>query len=56
MGSPQFAKLLMEKALVAVPPGIGFGPSGEGLVRFSFIENEHRARQAARNIGALLRG
>jgi len=56
MGSLEFAKLLMEKALVAVSPGIGFGPLGEGHVRFSFIENEHRTRQAARNIGALLRG
>ena len=56
MGSLEFAKLLMEKALVAVSPGIGFGPMGEGHVRFSFIENEHRTRQAARNIGQLLRG
>jgi alanine-synthesizing transaminase len=56
MGSLEFAKLLMEKALVAVSPGIGFGPLGEGHVRFSFIENEHRTRQAARNIGQLLRG
>jgi alanine-synthesizing transaminase len=56
LGSLDFAKLLMEKALVAVSPGIGFGPMGEGHVRFSFIENEHRTRQAARNIGQLLRG
>jgi alanine-synthesizing transaminase len=56
LGSLEFAKLLMEKALVAVSPGIGFGPLGEGHVRFSFIENEHRTRQAARNIGQLLRG
>ena len=55
-GSLEFAKLLMEKALVAVSPGIGFGPLGEGHVRFSFIENEHRTRQAARSIGQLLRG
>jgi alanine-synthesizing transaminase len=56
LGSLEFAKLLMEKALVAVSPGVGFGPLGEGHVRFSFIENEHRTRQAARNIGQLLRG
>ncbi len=56
MGSLEFAKLLMEKALVAVSPGTGFGPLGEGHVRFSLIENEHRTRQAARNIGQLLRG
>ncbi|HEY3839190.1 MAG TPA: aminotransferase class I/II-fold pyridoxal phosphate-dependent enzyme [Bryobacteraceae bacterium] len=56
LGSLEFAKLLMEKALVAVSPGTGFGPLGEGHVRFSLIENEHRTRQAARNIGQLLRG
>jgi alanine-synthesizing transaminase len=56
MGSLEFAKLLMEKALVAVSPGIGFGPMGEGFVRFGLIENEHRIRQAARNIAAMLRG
>ena len=56
MGSLEFAKLLMEKALVAVSPGAGFGPLGEGHVRFSLIENEHRTRQAARSIGQLLRG
>jgi alanine-synthesizing transaminase len=55
LGSLEFAKMLMEKALVAVSPGMGFGPLGEGFVRFSFIENEHRIRQAARNIGQLLR-
>jgi alanine-synthesizing transaminase len=54
MGSLEFSKQLMEKALVAVSPGIGFGPLGEGHVRFSFIENEHRTRQAARNIGQML--
>jgi len=55
MGSLEFAKMLMEKALVAVSPGTGFGPLGEGHVRFSLIENEHRTRQAARSIGQLLR-
>ena len=38
----------MEKALVAVSPGIGFGPMGEGYVRFALIENEQRIRQACR--------
>jgi alanine-synthesizing transaminase len=56
MGSLEFSKMLMEKALVAVSPGTGFGPLGEGHVRFSLIENEHRTRQAARSIGQLLRG
>jgi alanine-synthesizing transaminase len=55
MGSLEFAKLMMSKALVAVSPGIGFGPMGEGYVRFGLIENEHRLRQAARGIGVLLK-
>jgi alanine-synthesizing transaminase len=53
-GSLEFSKLLMQKALVAVSPGIGFGPMGEGFVRFAFIENEHRLRQATRSIQRLL--
>jgi alanine-synthesizing transaminase len=55
IGSLEFAKLMMEKALVAVSPGIGFGPMGEGFVRFSFVENEQRIRQATRSIGHFLR-
>jgi alanine-synthesizing transaminase len=39
---------------VAVSPGIGFGPLGEGFVRFSLIENGHRTRQATKNIGHFL--
>lgn len=54
-GSLEFSKLLMEKALVAVSPGIGFGPMGEGHVRFALVENEHRIRQATRSIGQFLR-
>jgi alanine-synthesizing transaminase len=54
-GSLEFSKLLMEKALVAVSPGVGFGPMGEGFVRFALIENEHRTRQATRSIGQFLR-
>ena len=54
-GSLAFAKLVLEKALVAVSPGIGFGPSGEGYVRFALVENEHRTRQATRGIKKLLR-
>ena len=50
LGSLEFSKLLMEKALVAVSPGVGFGPMGEGFVRFALIENEHRTRQATRSI------
>jgi alanine-synthesizing transaminase len=55
-GSLEFAKQLMEKALVAVSPGIGFGPHGEGHVRFALVENEHRIRQATRSIRQFLRG
>jgi alanine-synthesizing transaminase len=50
MPSLEFAKLLMKEAYVAVSPGIGFGPMGEGFVRFSLIENNHRTRQAIKNI------
>ncbi len=55
IGSLEFSKLLLEKALVAVSPGIGFGPLGEGHVRFALVENEQRIRQAARSIRKLLR-
>jgi alanine-synthesizing transaminase len=54
-GSLEFAKMMMEKALVAVSPGIGFGPMGEGHVRFGLIENEHRLRQAAKNIQKMMK-
>lgn len=53
--SLDFAKMLLEKALVAVSPGIGFGPAGEGHVRFALIENHHRTRQALRSIRQFLR-
>ncbi|HKD05233.1 MAG TPA: aminotransferase class I/II-fold pyridoxal phosphate-dependent enzyme [Bryobacteraceae bacterium] len=55
LGSLEFSKLLMEQALVAVSPGVGFGPMGEGFVRFALVENEQRIRQATRAIGAFLR-
>jgi len=53
-GSLEFSKLLLEKALTAVSPGIGFGPLGEGHVRFALIENHHRTRQAMRNVKKFL--
>jgi alanine-synthesizing transaminase len=56
LGSLEFSKLLLEKALVAVSPGTGFGPLGEGFVRFALVENEHRIRQATRAIGKMLKG
>jgi alanine-synthesizing transaminase len=55
LGSLEFSKLLLEKARVAVSPGVGFGPLGEGFVRFAFVENEQRIRQATRAIGAFLK-
>jgi alanine-synthesizing transaminase len=54
-GSLEFAKQLLEKAQVAVSPGVGFGPLGEGHVRFALIENEQRIRQATRSIGQFLK-
>jgi alanine-synthesizing transaminase len=54
MGAVDFAKLLVEKAEVAVSPGTGFGERGEGFVRIALVENEQRIRQAARNIRRFL--
>jgi alanine-synthesizing transaminase len=50
LGSLEFAKLLVRDAKVAVSPGVGFGPGGEGFVRFALVENEHRIGQAVRGI------
>jgi len=46
--------LLIEKAEIAVAPGIGFGEHGEGFVRIALVENEQRIRQAARNLRRFL--
>jgi alanine-synthesizing transaminase len=54
LGSLEFSKLLIEKADVAVAPGIGFGEHGDGYVRIALVENEQRIRQAARNIRKFL--
>ncbi|KPJ65637.1 MAG: glutamate-pyruvate aminotransferase [Syntrophobacter sp. DG_60] len=50
LGSVEFSKMLIEKARVAVSPGIGFGEYGEGYVRFALVENPHRIRQAIRGL------
>jgi alanine-synthesizing transaminase len=55
MGSLEFSKKLLEEAKVAVSPGVGFGEGGEGYVRFGLIENEHRTRQAIRNIKRMIK-
>ena len=54
LGSVEFSKLLIEKADVAVAPGLGFGEHGEGFVRIAMVENEQRIRQAARNVRRFL--
>jgi alanine-synthesizing transaminase len=48
LGSLEFSKLLLSEAQVAVSPGIGFGRSGDGFVRFALVENDERIRQAVR--------
>jgi alanine-synthesizing transaminase len=54
LGSLEFSKLLVEKAEVAVSPGVAFGEYGEGYVRIALVENEQRIRQAARNVRRFL--
>ena len=54
LGSVEFSKLLIEKADVAVAPGIGFGEHGDDYVRIALVENEQRIRQAARNLRRFL--
>ena len=54
-GSMEFGIRLMEEANVAVAPGIGFGEEGEGYLRLALVENEHRIRQALRQMGKALR-
>ena len=55
MGSIEFAKFLVAEAEVAVSPGVGFGPGGEGYIRFALIENEQRIAQATRNLRGVLK-
>jgi len=53
-GAMAFAAELLEKSGAAVAPGVGFGPRGEGFVRFSLIEPDDRVRQACAEIGRFL--
>lgn len=53
-GSLEFTKMLLEKAKVAVSPGIGFGQYGDDYVRFSLVENHHRINQALRGLRQVL--
>ncbi|MBT34725.1 MAG: aminotransferase [Rickettsiales bacterium] len=50
IGSLEFSKILLKNGKVAVAPGIGFGSKGEGFVRIGLVENEHRIRQAIKNV------
>ncbi len=50
LGSIEFAELLVRECDVAVSPGVGFGPGGDGHVRFALIENEQRIGQAVRGL------
>ena len=50
MGSVEFASFLVREGQVATSPGVGFGPGGDGHVRFALIENEQRIHQAVRNL------
>ena len=50
MGSLDFSSFLVSEAEVATSPGVGFGPGGDGHVRFALIENEKRIGQAVRNL------
>ncbi len=54
MGSLDFALHLLDEAKVAVSPGVGFGHTGEGYVRFALVENDQRIAQAARGIRRVL--
>jgi alanine-synthesizing transaminase len=54
MGSLEFSKFLVQEAKVATAPGVGFGPGGDGFVRFALIENEQRIAQGMRTIKAAL--
>jgi alanine-synthesizing transaminase len=46
LGSLEFAVKLAREARVAVSPGAGFGPGGDGHVRFALVENAQRIGQA----------
>lgn len=55
MDSISFARMLLREAGVVVSPGVGFGPEGEGYVRFALIEPEARLAEAGERIARVLR-
>jgi len=50
MDSVEFCSMVVREADVALSPGVGFGPGGEGFARFALIENEKRIAQGVRNL------
>jgi len=44
--STQFSTLLLEKFGIITTPGVGFGPDGDGYVRFSITLDESRIKEA----------
>jgi alanine-synthesizing transaminase len=54
LGSMRFSELLLDEALVAASPGIGFGEAGEGYLRMALVENELRIKQALRGIRKMM--
>jgi alanine-synthesizing transaminase len=54
MGSLEFCKFALRESKVALSPGIGFGPRGEGYVRFALVENQKRTRQALQGLRRIL--
>ena len=54
MGSIEFSMKLLNEGGVAVSPGRGFGPDGEGFLRLAIVENTQRLRQSVRQIDRCL--
>ena len=54
MGSWEFFDLLLTKAGIITTPGAGFGPSGEGYVRFTAFGNADATREAMERVKALM--
>ena len=50
MNSVEFCSMVVRDCEVALSPGVGFGPGGEGFARFALIENEQRIAQGIRNL------
>ncbi len=54
MGSFAFCQSLLLKQGVVLAPGVGFGPHGEGFVRFALVEEQGRIQEAVRRIARFL--